>query len=143
MLCCRYFKVSNVVLCRCFGLSNWALLYKFCHFLSCRLFGLFLKNWMNFFSKSSCHPACCLYYQHGYTHRVVIYDSKVCFNLQCALWSLLVWRLQGYAARVLIYDTFIVHTRKELLSRINQVYYWRSFCETYKHYNVVRSIFAQ
>ncbi len=24
MICCRYFKVSKVVRCRCFGLSNWA-----------------------------------------------------------------------------------------------------------------------
>jgi len=26
MVCCRYFRVSKVVWCRCFGLSYWALL---------------------------------------------------------------------------------------------------------------------
>ncbi len=50
MVCCRYFKVSKVVWCRCFGFSNE---------LCCRYFGLFwledclgyfLKNWANFWS---------------------------------------------------------------------------------------------
>ncbi len=46
MLCCRYFKVSKVVYCRCFGLSNWELLQIFWPFLTWQLLGLFFdKKW--------------------------------------------------------------------------------------------------
>ncbi len=49
MVCCRYSKVSKVVWCRCFGLSNWAFLYIFWAFLTWQLFGLFFEKFGNFF----------------------------------------------------------------------------------------------
>jgi hypothetical protein len=32
----------------------------------------------------------------------------------------------------------ITYIRKELLSRINRIYYWRSFCTTHEHYHSVQ-----
>ncbi len=49
MVFCRYSKVLKVVWCRCFWLSNWALLYIFWPFLTWRLFGLFFEKFGNFF----------------------------------------------------------------------------------------------
>ncbi len=33
---------------------------------------------------------------------------------------------------------FSVITRKDLLSQINQIYYWRLFCTTHEHYNCIQ-----
>jgi hypothetical protein len=56
MVCWRYFKVSKVVCCRCFGLLNLALFYIFWHFLGLKTVWANLgKNWA-IFKKSSGRP---------------------------------------------------------------------------------------
>ncbi len=51
-VCLRYFKVLKVFWCRCFGLSNWALMYIFW-----QMFWLLFPRFGGIFSHSSGHPA--------------------------------------------------------------------------------------
>ncbi len=63
--------------------------------------------------------------------RVVIYDRHM-FVVPATdpMW---LW----YKIAPMTKTTAYVTVRKELLSGLNQVHYWRSFCETFKHYNLL------
>ncbi len=50
MVCCRYFKGSDGIWCRCFGLSKLALIEVFWHFWAWQLFWLLFPKFGQFFS---------------------------------------------------------------------------------------------